>query len=155
MKLTFNINYHTNWGESLFVCGGIPALGGGDSRKACEMSLTSPDMWQFTIELDENPGDFDYFFVVKAPDRAWRFEWGKPHRFVAGEGVTDYIFFDNWHDLPEDKPFYSSMFLDGILARHHRQAPLPSLPDTLNIRIEAPMIAPDETLANSGENDVL
>ena len=100
MKLTFNINYHTNWGESLFVCGGIPALGGGDSRKACEMSLTSPDMWQFTIELDENPGDFDYFFVVKAPDRAWRFEWGKPHRFVAGEGVTDYIFFDNWHDLP-------------------------------------------------------
>ena len=155
MKLTFNINYHTNWGESLFVCGGIPALGGGDSRKACEMSLTSPDMWQFTIELDENPGDFDYFFVVKAPDRAWRFEWGKPHRFVAGEGVTDYIFFDNWHDLPEDKPFYSSMFLDGILARHHRQAPLPSLPDTLNIRIEAPMIAPDETLAISGENDVL
>ena len=155
MKITFNINYHTNWGESLFLCGGIPALGKGDARDAVEMSLTSPDMWQFTLELDEDPGGFDYSFVVKAADRAWRFEWGKPHRFVSGQGVKEYLFFDNWHDLPGDKPFYSSAFLDGILARPHRDQALPSLPDTLNIRIEAPMISPDERLAICGEPEAL
>lgn len=75
MKITFNINYHTNWGESVYLCGTTPALGSGDAREAVEMSLVSPDMWQFTLETEGEPADFDYFFVVKAANRAWRFEW--------------------------------------------------------------------------------
>lgn len=155
MKITFNINYHTNWGESLYVCGGIPELGGNDPHKALEMNLTSPDIWQAALTLDKEPGEFDYYFIVKAPGRAWRFEWGKPHRFVPGKGIGECLVFDNWHDQPADKPFYSSAFIDGMLARPDRDKPLPSLPGTLNIRIEAPMISPDETLAISGEGELL
>lgn len=155
MKISFNINYHTNWGESVYLCGTIPALGGGDAREAVEMNLISPDMWQFTLETENKPEDFDYYFVVKAEGRAWRFEWGENHHFRAGEGISEYLIFDNWHDMPADKPFYSSAFLDGILRRDNRQPQLPSLPDTLNIRIEAPMIAPDECLAIAGEGDFL
>ena len=155
MKISFNINYHTNWGESVYLCGTIPALGGGDAREAVEMNLISPDMWQFTLETENKPEDFDYYFVVKAEGRAWRFEWGENHHFRAGEGISEYLIFDNWHDMPTDKPFYSSAFLDGILRRDNRQPQLLSLPDTLNIRIEAPMIAPDECLAIAGEGDFL
>lgn len=155
MKITFNINYHTNWGESVYLCGSIPELGSGDAREAVEMSLVSPDMWQFTLETENAPSDFDYYFVVKAPDRAWRFEWGEHHRYRAGQGISDCLIFDNWHDMPADKPFYSSAFIDGMLRRDNRDPQLPSLPDTLNIRIEAPMIAPDQHLAISGEGDCL
>lgn len=155
MKITFNINYHTNWGESVYLCGTTPALGSGDAREAVEMSLVSPDMWQFTLETEGEPADFDYFFVVKAANRAWRFEWGEHHKFRAGAGITDYLIFDNWHDMPGDKPFYSSAFIDGMLRRENRAGQLPSLPDTLNIRIEAPMIAPDECLAVTGEGEYL
>ena len=28
MKITFNIDYRTNWGESLYIVGTIPELGG-------------------------------------------------------------------------------------------------------------------------------
>ena len=155
MKITFNINYHTNWGESVYLCGSIPELGSDDAREAVEMSLVSPDMWQFTLETENAPSDFDYYFVVKAPDRAWRFEWGEHHRYRAGQGISDCLIFDNWHDMPADKPFYSSAFIDGMLRRDNRDPQLPSLPDTLNIRIEAPMIAPDQHLAISGEGDCL
>lgn len=155
MKISFNINYHTNWGESVYLCGSIPELGSGDAREAAEMNLVSPDMWQFTLETEKCPGDFEYFFIVKAEGRAWRFEWGANHRFRTGEGISDYQIFDNWHDMPADKPFYSSAFIDGILRRDNRAPELPALPDTLNIRIEAPMIAPDECLAVTGEGDYL
>lgn len=155
MKIVFNINYHTVWGESLYLCGDIPELGSGDAHNGLEMKLTSPDTWQLTLDLKFDPEDFNYWFVVKAPDRAWRFEWGKPHRYVAGSGIRSCVIFDSWHDMPADKPFYSSAFTDGILRRSHRDQPLKSIPGTVNMRVEAPMILPDETLAVCGEGDLL
>lgn len=74
MKISFNLNYHTQWGESLYLCGDILQLGGGDAREAVEMRLSSPDTWVYELELDSNPGNFNYFFIVKAPDRAWRLD---------------------------------------------------------------------------------
>ncbi len=155
MKITLNINYHTEWGESLFVSGSIPELGNGDVTKAVEMNLTSPDTWQLQLDLARNPGDFDYSFIVKAPEKEWRFEWGAPHRFKAGNDITSYRIFSSWHDLPADKPFYSSAFVDGMLRRPFRDQPLTSKVDTVSIRIEAPMVEPDEVLAIAGEGKFL
>lgn len=155
MKITLNINYHTDWGESLYVSGSIPELGNGDASKALEMNLTSPDMWQLQLDLKKDPGSFDYRFIVKAPEKEWRFEWGAPHRFVSGKGIDSYRVFSSWHDLPSDKPFYSSAFVDGMLRRPYRDQPLAAKPGTVCLRIEAPMIEPDEVLAISGEGDLL
>lgn len=93
MKITLNINYHTEWGESLYVSGSIPALGNGDVARAVEMNLVSPDMWQLQLDLKNDPGNFDYRFIVKAPEKEWRFEWGAPHRFVSGTGIDSYRIF--------------------------------------------------------------
>ncbi len=155
MRITLNINYHTNWGESLFVVGTIPELGDGDIHKAAEMNLVSPDTWQLTLEMKRTPHDFDYSFIVKAPERAWRFEWGIPHRFTTGTGITEYVIFDSWQDMPHDKPFYSSAFTEGMLRRPFCDQSLKSLPGTLRLKIEAPVIRPDEVLAISGEGDLL
>ena len=155
MKVRFHINYHTSWGESVYICGGIPQLGGYDPREALEMHLASPDAWEINLDLPDTTGEFDYFFVVKAPDKAWRFEWGQPHRFVPGDGISLYNIFDSWQDMPRDKPYYSSAFVDGMLARHERDEALPALPGTICLKIWAPMISPDEVLAVAGAPEVL
>ncbi|MBD5386240.1 4-alpha-glucanotransferase [bacterium] len=155
MKVRFHINYHTSWGESVYICGGIPQLGGYDPREALEMHLASPDAWEINLDLPDTTGEFDYFFVVKAPDKAWRFEWGQPHRFVPGDGISLYNIFDSWQDMPRDKPYYSSAFVDGMLARHERDEALPALPGTICLKIWAPMISPDEVLAVAGAPEFL
>lgn len=155
MKITLSINYHTSWGESLYIGGSIAQLGSGDPVKALEMNLTSPDMWQAVLHLPDDVKEFEYFFVVKAPEKEWRFEWGKPHKFEAGKGIADYRVFCSWHDMPGDKPFYSSAFVDGMLRRPFRDQPLTPKPGSVKISIEAPMIGPDEVLAISGEGDAL
>ena len=155
MKISFNINYHTQWGEALYLCGDLLQLGGGDPREAVEMNLISPDLWKIEINFANDPGDFNYFFIVKAPDKEWRFEWGKPHRFISSNKLKEVNIFCSWQSMPEDKPYYSSAFIEGILRREHRDAPLASEPGTLQLRIFAPMVYPDEELAICGEGDYL
>lgn len=155
MKISFNLNYHTQWGESLYLCGDILQLGAGDAKEAVEMRLSSPDTWTYEMELDETSTSFNYFFIVKSPDRPWRFEWGKPHRFNGNGDLDNVKIFDCWQDQPSDKPYYSSAFIDGILLRRFRDQPLQSLPGTVQFRVSAPMVHPDEALAISGECDML
>ncbi len=155
MKISFNINYHTQWGEALYICGDLLQLGGGDPVEALEMKLAAPDSWVIDLEFDGEPTDFNYYFIVKAPEREWRFEWGKPHRFIAGKGLSSVKIFDSWQDMPADKPYYSSAFIDGILRRSERDAKVASVPGTVQFKIDAPMISPDETLAIVGEGEFL
>ena len=155
MEISFVINYHTDWGESLYLCGNIPELGDGDIHRAVEMTLVSPDTWKLTVKLSRDPGEFDYQYIVKAPEREWIFEWGKHHQFVPGAGISKYSIFDAWHSQPHDKPFYSSAFIEGMLRRPFRDQKLKALPDTVCFRVDAPMIDPDECLAIVGEGDLL
>ena len=155
MKVKFHLNYHTAWGESLYLCGGCAALGDLDPKRAVEMTLVSPDMWQYELDLPATASEFDYYFIVKAPGREWRFEWDRHHRFVPGKGIGFYNIFDNWQDMPADKPFYSSAFTQGMLARPTRDKAATPAPGTLTLRVAAPMIEPDEVLALCGEGEAL
>lgn len=155
MKISFNLNYHTQWGESLHLCGDLLQLGGGDAKEALPMRIVSPDTWSVDVDFDGNPGNFNYFFIVKSNEGPWRFEWGKPHRFISGEDIDKVMVFDSWQDMPRDKPYYSSAFVDGILMRRFRDQPVPSLPGTLQLRVSAPMIEPDEAIAIAGGCDYL
>ena len=155
MKININLNYHTQWGESLYICGDSLMLGGGDAREALEMTMVSPDHWSIDLDFDSEPGEFDYFFVVKSPDKEWRFEWGKPHRFIPGSDIKDVKIFSSWQSMPHDKPYYSSAFVNGILRREEKSLPVASLPDSIQFRVQAPMVMPDEVLAVCGEGEIL
>ena len=155
MKISFNLNYHTEWGESLYLCGDLLQLGGGDPNRAIEMRLVSPDLWRAEIELENYEGSFNYFFIVKAPDKEWRFEWGKPHKFDGGIDLKEVIVYSSWQSMPEDKPYYSSAFIDGILRREGQEKELPAKSGNLRLKVFAPMVLPEETLAICGEGDYL
>lgn len=155
MKITFKINYRTRWGEALYICGDIQELGGGDEHAAIQLNYSGGDTWQFEIDSDEICRSFTYKYIVKAPNQAWRHEWGEPHRFEYAPSLKAVEINDSWQDRPSDEPFYSSAFVDGMLSRPFRSQPLKALPGMLNVRVQAPMIAPDEMLAIAGEGDVL
>lgn len=157
MKIKFNIQYRTNWGESLYICGNIPELGNGDDKAAVQLKFLGGEHWELTLELSDRKKlkDFDYRYIVKADNAAWRFEWGEPHRFEVAEGCKDYQIFDRWQDMPLDKPYYSSAFVDGMLHRAVRDTEAHLRAGMVNIRICAPMVQPDQILAIAGEGTLL
>ncbi|MBD5261782.1 MAG: 4-alpha-glucanotransferase [Bacteroides sp.] len=151
MKIRIHIGYHTQWGEALYISGSLPQLGGGDPQKAPMLEMTAPDLWSISLELPDSIETFSYRFIVKAEGKAWREEWGAPHRFEAAKGVARYDIHAFWQDVPDDKPYWSTAFVDGMLSRNFRDQPVSPKAGSVVFKVLAPMVRPDEVLAVCGE----
>ncbi|MDE6632046.1 MAG: 4-alpha-glucanotransferase, partial [Muribaculaceae bacterium] len=151
MKIKIHIDYHTQWGEAVYICGSIPQLGGNDPLKAPMLEMTAPDLWTASFDVPATVKNFTYRFIIKAEGKQWREEWGVPHSFNAGANVSSYDIHASWQDVPDDKPYYSSAFVDGMLNRTFRDQPISAKPESVLFKVTAPMVKPDEVLAISGE----
>lgn len=150
MKITFEIHYHTRWGENVLLSGDIDMLGAGDEAKAVVMDYWGDDRWAYTIEVPSSVESFGYRYLVKSGEGIRR-EWGDSHRFSPGGKVGEYRLLDCWRDEPDDLPFYTSAFTRGIFSRHHLQpAPEASFPGAVTFKVFAPQIKPDEQLLMVG-----
>ena len=155
MRIRIHLDYHTEWGEAVYISGNIPELGSGDKHEAPVMEMTAPDVWAINLELPDCTKNFNYCFLVKAEGREWREEWGAPHRFDSGHGIAYHDIHAYWQDVPTDKPYYSSAFVEGMLNRNYRDQNLARRSGTTVFRVLAPMVMPDEVLAVSGEHRIL
>lgn len=155
MKLNFNIDYRTNWGESLYICGTVPGLGGGDESRAVKLQQSGLSKWTLDVEIPDDAGEFDYYYIVRHENGGERHEWGAPHRFVPGSGAGGYEIYDLWQDQPIDKPYYSSVFIDCINRRDDRAAADVTFGGSISISVAAPMVGSDEVLAICGDDESL
>ncbi len=152
MKLTFNIDYRTIWGESLYISGNCDALGAGIYHKALKMAIDGTDHWSVSIEMPDETNVIEYHYEVRNDDAATKFEWGKPHRFNRGRSARNYCIYDKWQDQPSDKPYYSSAFTGCICMRGTRMKEAVPRQGYLTIQVFAPMIAPECHLAVVGSS---
>ena len=83
MKITFEIYYHTRWGESLFLSGNIDELGANEENRAVMMDYQGDGLWKYTMELPASAKKFHYEYLVKSGEGIRR-EWGSPHSFSPG-----------------------------------------------------------------------
>lgn len=155
MKITFSINYRTHWGEALFFLPLAPVSGKIKAGTALPMNPKGPDTWEISIDVPAKTGEFDYSFLVRRDNGSCRNEWGKPHRFIPGKSTGNYRIFDSWNDMPDEYPYYSTAFTEGILRRSLPDLPLRPAAGTLRLRVSAPMVRPDEIIAVSGNCDLL
>ena len=49
MKITFEIYYHTRWGESLFLSGDIDEIGANEENRAVMMDYQGDGLWKYTM----------------------------------------------------------------------------------------------------------
>lgn len=153
MKLTFYIDYRTNWGESVYLvsCNSI----GKEKNYAVKMDFDGLSTWSYTLTLPDSINEFTYCYIVKSDlNQNVRNESGKPHQLLLTEGV-DCEIHDIWQDTPGNKPFYSSAFTKGIFSREKTTTPITGNTGEILFRINAPIIKHDEVLAVSGSNEVL
>ncbi len=153
MKLTFHIDYRTNWGENLFLVGTLPLLGEDQERRALPMSLSGDRFWSITVDLADDSPAFQYRYIVRDSQGVIKREWGQPRTLTPGTGVKRYQVYDRWQDQPLDKPFYSSAFTECICRRNVKA--LSQAPETgfVTLSIAAPMVHSTDVLAVVGQNE--
>lgn len=155
MKLTFSVNYRTEWGESLFMTGSAEALGANDMDKAVAMKLSGSETWTAEVELPDTVTNFTYAYFVRHDNGSTRREWGHPRAFTRSEHLQSALIFDRWQDQPWDKPYYAASFVDCICRRDERDQPQLPAPGFFTLSVDAPMIAPDEYVAVCGSVEAM
>ena len=108
MKLTFRIQYRTQWGEHLRV------ILGENTDNPIFLHTHDGENWIGTSEFTAQGGTIiNYRYAVYAECACVRKELGRmPHSFLCAKNtsVNHYILNDCWRDLPADNYKYSSAF---------------------------------------------
>lgn len=149
MKLIFHVDYRTEWGQSVYICGNTPALGNGNPAKALRMTISDSEHWSAEVEVPDTLKQLDYSYIVKNDKQIIRKEWGEPRQLMPAKNAPCVIY-DHWQEQPSDKPYYSSAFTECICKRSDKSRRTAPRKGYVRICVSAPMIGRDQTLALCG-----
>lgn len=157
MTIIFSINYHTNWGQRLFVCGSVPELGKNVTTKAIPMEYIGNGEWKLVLTV-KKAQSFTYKYLVFDENTKTYTEEYMPNRTAIVSANANACYLDDtWRSNGVDKTFYSAAFTEGLIARSSKSKKADSieLPTTIRFTLSAPRIAAGYQLAILGSCDAL
>ena len=153
MKIVFNLEYQTIFGEEL-------ALNILMDGKTEEHKMTTLDGLHWMCQMSKtmrSDDHIDYYYAVMRGDQQQRHEWLTiPHRleFAATKGAR-YIVYDHWIDIPEDSFLYSTAFTECVASRNLKMSEPASYDKTIRLKVRAPQLRNNERLALLGGGEAL
>jgi 4-alpha-glucanotransferase len=75
MKISFNINFNTVWGQTLYITGSIPELGAWNIQSGKEMRHAGDGNWVFELELPDREISFEYRYFMSSNNKLIFDEW--------------------------------------------------------------------------------
>lgn len=154
MKLNFNINYQTVYGEQL-------VLNIQENGKNIQYRMNTADGERWTCHINKqrlaNGTVLEYFYSVDCDGSQQRQEWlTEPHRLEINiETANNYNIYDRWISMPEDSYLYSSAFTDCVNRRHSKPLKVSAFNKTVRMKVRAPQLHVGESLAVIGSCESL
>jgi len=151
MKLLFNLEYQTNFGEDLM----LNILSADDPSKVSQHKMSTLDGLNWTCELTKamKPETYiDYYYSLQRGEDTVRHEWlVEPHRLeFAAQRASRYTIYDHWIDIPEDSYLYSSAFTECVAATKRQLSTKSEYQRTVRLKVRAPQLRAGERLAIVG-----
>ena len=156
MKLLFNLEYQTTFGEELV----LNVMYENDASKVSCHKMVTLDGLHWFCEMNKSlkPGTYiDYYYSLMRDGEEARHEWTvMPHRLeCAAQKATSYTIYDHWIDIPEDSYMYSSAFTECVLARKRELSTKTEFKRTVRLKVRAPQLRNGERLGIVGEPEYL
>ena len=151
MKLLFNLEYQTSFGEDLM----LNILSADDPSKVSQHKMSTLDGLHWTCELTKamKPETYiDYYYSLQRGEDTVRHEWlVEPHRLeFAAQKASRYTIYDHWIDIPEDSYLYSSAFTECVAATKRQLSTKSEYQRTVRLKVRAPQLRAGERLAIVG-----
>ena len=154
MKLIFNLEYQTIFGEQL-VLNFVDETGKAEPHT---MDTRDGKHWTYEYSKVVKTGKcLDYYYSVQRGDEVIRHEWlVQPHRLelIAGEG-SRYTMYDHWIDIPQDSYLYSSAITECVIGREQQMSAPAETQRTVRLKVRAPQLRNGERLAIVGAPYIL
>ncbi|MFV0418065.1 MAG: 4-alpha-glucanotransferase [Dysgonomonas sp.] len=152
MRVRLQLNYSTNWGQTLHVYG--PGISSDDWNEnlVLDMSYVSASEW--AIELDiKDRNILEYRYLVKENGRTINKEWGEPHFLNIQEGMT-FLIDDVWQTIPQQSFLYTSGFSNSFFF-HKNENEIKYYRNTILIAAYCQYVKEGQTLILCGSSHVL
>lgn len=163
MRLGFNIEYNTNWGETLSV--ELRYMRSDNKIRSLMLTMNTEDgtMWHLDTQLNIQGKHlrimwFEYTYHLCKGEEILRTEWNQVPRRYCANNMSDYILHDQWRDYPLPYHIYTSAY-SIINNEKHVSTPeivdVPLYGNTIIFRVAAPQIQQGECLAILGNQPSL
>jgi 4-alpha-glucanotransferase len=159
MKLVFKIEYYTEFGQNLYVCGNFSELGSWDKTIAPGMAYVGDGKWELEVYLESIPGDLlEYkYFIGDERNSMVIDEWGQNRSFnIEGKKFYSYYFHDSWlSNTDPQNPLFTAAFSGNLWRRKSRKSKNKSTHINHTFQLLAPRIDNDHTFCIIGNDKAL
>ena len=163
MKLKFTIQYGTHWGESMHV---VLCCGSQDgTQRVSNLLMTTQDGLWWTLETAvlesrQHPvSTVTYHYQVEdAEGTVLRREWSQVLRTYWSDSSKNYVFNDQWRDMPLCAHLYSNACLTTVgkaVGEHVEARRLPLYRKTIVFRVSAPQLTKGHSVALLGSHPAM
>ncbi|MDE3236906.1 MAG: 4-alpha-glucanotransferase, partial [Bacteroidota bacterium] len=156
LTVTFQVKFHTSFGQNLFVLGNHPLLGDGDVSKALPMHYFNDGIWTASLYWDDEQLPKDtivYNYILKNPDGTLSYDWGKDKFFIPATYTTQQVLIkDAWNFAGYfENAFYTEPFQKVLLKENHTAVKI-AVPKKVThvFKAKAPLLAKGQTLCLLG-----
>ena len=157
MTIHFRINFHTVWGQNLYITGSLPELGGGDISRAVPMHCCGGGFWEKGIRivsLRERLLSYKYF--VKSDDGVSFFEAGAERTLGLNNASKELFLLDEWQGNSCHAPLLTAPFSDVFYSHKDNESTQMHLHiREVIIRVTAPAVEQDCILKICGSSGLL
>ena len=151
MKIHFNVEYRTKWGEDLRVHITVVGTDGTRKDKVCPLETYDGVTWDGEITFAaKNVKCFEYKYALYTDDQLYWTEWElAPHVIYVDQACNYYDVNDAWRPIPDELPLFSSAYTDCV-AHHDINPDMQYYNRTLQLRVMEPHLTSDQHLAIVG-----
>src|SRR6266481_3098385 len=101
VRVTFQLRFHTHFGQSILLTGNHELLGDSDIAKAIPLEYLNEQFWSVSIVLDRGAApetDIIYSYVLRDPDGSMVYDWGRD-RVINPARITteELLIIDSWN----------------------------------------------------------
>ncbi|PKP11936.1 MAG: 4-alpha-glucanotransferase [Bacteroidetes bacterium HGW-Bacteroidetes-4] len=163
MTLSFDCYCETQWGETLYVIGGVSQLGNWNPDKALAMNCIAPNKWKLVLNISaKSKPAFEYKYLIKSGQHAYQiWEPGK-NRTIKTRGLKykHYHIQEQWASLSPEMTAWESSAFTGVIFKPdeatQKQLVLPiKTTRVLEFSVTAPQVHKNQWLGISGSCDAL
>ena len=153
MKVKFKINYHTVWGQNLFVSGSCKELGIDSSAKALPMKYTRDGNWEAEVNIDlTNTKQFSYTYLIKSEtEENVLWEWGEARKLSLAKPNATVVLEDAWKPNKDvENALLSQAFAGNLFKRIKQKRKKSVINANCRLQLIAPLIRQNQSFCILG-----
>ena len=161
IKLSFHLKYQTTYGQSIWIYGNHPFLGGGEVDKAIPLVYLNETHWVLHLNFPktDNADKIIYHYLIKDDKAGKILEWGNDKILDLASFTNDeLVLIDTWNFAGQiENVFYTEPFTSTLLKDKVESATAKKITKTKThlFKVKAPLLKKGQSLCIIGETTIL